>query len=124
MISLFFISGSLCFLILPYFPPATPLHLITASMFSMSVNLILFCYIHLFYFGFYKSVKTNSIYFLSDLFHKHNTLLVLSLLQIAKFHSFLGGRCNTAFVCVCVCVCTHKYIHTTSSLFIHLLMNT
>ena len=62
-------------------------------MFSMSVNLILFCYIHLFHFLDFtnKLEQTVFIFLCLTYFTKHNTLLVLSLLQMAKFHSFLGG---------------------------------
>ena len=94
-------------------------HLITASMFSMSVNLILSCYIHLFYFlDFTNKLKQTVFIFLClTYFTKHNTLLVLSLLQMAKFHSFLGVC--VILHCVCVCVCVYTQIHTYHIFFIH-----
>ena len=44
------------------------------------------------------------------------------MLQMAKFHSFLWLSVIPLCVCVCVCVCV--YIYTTSSLSIHLLIDT
>ena len=45
-----------------------------------------------------------------------------SMVQRAKFYSFLWP--SNIPLCVCVCVCTHACTHITISLSIHLLMNT
>ena len=77
---IYFIPGNLYLLIpFPYLllsPPLSPL--VTTNLFSVSMSLVSFCYIHSFVlvFRFHIYVKTYSVYFSLTYFTKHNALQV------------------------------------------------
>ena len=82
---------------------AYPSMVITTNVFSISVSLLLFCYIHEFvvFFTFHVQVKSYCIcFFLSDLPHKHNTLQVHT--SCCKWQNIVPFYGWVIFHCVCM----------------------
>ena len=78
LLLIYFIHSSLYLLILyPYLAPSLS-PLVTTSLFSISVSLFLFCYIHSFYFldSTYKWYHTVFVFLCLTYFTEHNTLQV------------------------------------------------
>ena len=115
---IYLVTGSLSLLIsLTYFsPPLTPSPLTTTCLFSVSIALFLFCYICSFvlFFRFHIQLRSySSSLSLSDLFYlAQYPLDPFMLSQMARFHSFLWPSNIPLYTC------------TTSSLSIHLSMDT